>query len=210
MNRTPSTTAATCPRWGAGTEPCERVAHGPRRDTERERCRCGRGGVGAQPGRCHRPRRAARVSAAEARDDRPRRRSPPRRRRARPPGTTRRRRAHAPIERRRPRRRGCRRACRPATCRAKMRAFASAYASKDAVLVEVIGREVQQHRDPRVERLLHAQLERRALDHEHLVPLAGGLGERVADVAARHRVDAVGAQARLDHRRWSSSCRSCP
>jgi hypothetical protein len=70
-----------------------------------------------------------------------------------------------------------------------------------AVLVEVIGRDVEQHRHAGMEGALHAQLERRAFYDQDLVLLAGGLGERTPDVPAGDRVDPPGAQARLDHAR---------
>ena len=70
-----------------------------------------------------------------------------------------------------------------------------------AVVIEVVGGQVDQHRDDRMEAGLQIELERRHLDHEHIVRLARGSGEGVADVAARRRVDAARLQARGQHAR---------
>ena len=70
-----------------------------------------------------------------------------------------------------------------------------------AVMVEVVGRQVQQDRDPRVEPLLDRELERRHLDDERLVIAAGRGRERETDVAAGDGVDAGRAQARAEYPR---------
>ncbi len=67
------------------------------------------------------------------------------------------------------------------------------------VPVEMVGGQVQQDRDARMERLDEPQLERRRLDDEHVVAFARRQRERMADVAARDRVVAGRPQAGGDH-----------
>ena len=67
-------------------------------------------------------------------------------------------------------------------------------------MVHVVGREVEQHGDPRMEGHLLRQLERGDLYDERVVRLARGRRERPAVVAARDRVQAGGPQARREHR----------
>jgi hypothetical protein len=65
-----------------------------------------------------------------------------------------------------------------------------------SVPVEVIGRQVQEDRDPRAERAVETELERGGLYGQGLVAFDRGQGERIADVAAGD-----GVQTRLAHRR---------
>ena len=138
-----------------------------------------------------------------------RRRSPPRRRRAPRGGTTRRDTGAAA------RRGGRVGSSRLPTCTssppwfAKIRAFAAAYAVERAVPVEVVGREVQQHGDPRVEGLCSPAgtrtPPRRARRASRAPPR-----ERPAVVAARDRVQAARPAGTPRASRWSSSSRSSP
>ena len=67
--------------------------------------------------------------------------------------------------------------------------------------IEVVGREVEQDRDARVQGLLVGELEGRCLDDERVMLLEGRGRERHADVAARDGVQPAGAQTRRDHAR---------
>jgi hypothetical protein len=68
-----------------------------------------------------------------------------------------------------------------------------------AVPVDMIGREVEQHRDPWVERLLLDELEGGGLDHEDVVFLERGRREGPTDVAARHHVERPRPQTGREH-----------
>jgi hypothetical protein len=64
-----------------------------------------------------------------------------------------------------------------------------------AVPIQMVRRQVEQHRDPRVERRLRRKLEGGDLDDEHVVGLPGRRRERPPDVAARHGVQTGRPQA---------------
>ena len=70
-----------------------------------------------------------------------------------------------------------------------------------AVPVQMVRRQVEQDRDPGMQRALVRELEGRGLDDQHVVPFEGRGGERPADVAARDGVQPAGTQARREHAR---------
>jgi hypothetical protein len=61
--------------------------------------------------------------------------------------------------------------------------------------IEVVLAHVQQHGDPWPQGIGEAELEGRRLDGERVPALARGEGERMADVAAGHGVQALGPHA---------------